>query len=69
MKILVIYNPHAGGGRARRLLPAIRQYLADRAIAAEFVLTEARGHATTLAEQADFAAFDAIVAAGGDGTL
>lgn len=69
MKILVIYNPHAGGGRARRLLPAIRQHLAERAIAAEVVLTEARGHATTLAEQADFTAFDAIVAAGGDGTL
>jgi diacylglycerol kinase (ATP) len=69
VKILVIYNPHAGGGRARRLLPAIQQYLAGKAVTAEFLLTQARGHATTLAEQADFTSFDAVVAAGGDGTL
>jgi YegS/Rv2252/BmrU family lipid kinase len=69
MRILVIYNPQAGGGRARRLLPAIRQYLAEQDIAAEFLLTEARGHATVLAEQRDLATFDAVVAAGGDGTL
>lgn len=69
MKVLVIYNPHAGGGRARRLLPAIRRYLSEKAIAAEFLLTEARGHATTLAEQSDLTPFDAVVAAGGDGTL
>ena len=69
MKVLVIYNPRAGGGRARRLLPAIRAYLAERAIAAEFLMTEARGHATTLAEQSDLTPFDAVVAAGGDGTL
>ena len=69
MRILIIYNPQAGGGRARRLLPAIRQYLAGKAIAAEFLMTEARGHAVTLAEQADLTRFDAVVAAGGDGTL
>jgi diacylglycerol kinase (ATP) len=69
VKILVIYNPHAGGGRARRLLPAIQQYLAGKSVTAEFLLTQARGHATTLAEQADFTSFDAVVAAGGDGTL
>lgn len=27
MKILIIYNPQAGGGRARRLLPVIQRYL------------------------------------------
>jgi diacylglycerol kinase (ATP) len=69
MKILVIYNPHAGGGRARRLLPAIRQTLAAQSIDAEFLLTEARGHATTLAEERDLTPFDAVVASGGDGTL
>lgn len=69
MKILVIYNPQAGNGRARRLLPEIRQYLAEKAIDAEFVFSEASGHATTLAAQADLASFDAIVASGGDGTL
>jgi diacylglycerol kinase (ATP) len=69
MKILVIYNPQAGGGRARRLLPAIQQYLAEMAITAEFLLTEASGHAADLAERSDLTPFDAVVAAGGDGTL
>ena len=69
MKILVIYNPQAGNGRARRLLPAIRGYLAEKGVDAEFALTEASGHATALAERADLAGFDALVASGGDGTL
>jgi diacylglycerol kinase (ATP) len=69
MKILVIYNPHAGGGRARRLLPGIRQTLAAQSIDAEVLLTNARGHATTLAEERDLSPFDAVVASGGDGTL
>lgn len=69
MKILVIYNPQAGNGRARRLLPEIRRYLAEQAIAADIRMTEGRGHAVVLAAQADLAGFDAIVASGGDGTL
>lgn len=69
MKILMIYNPQAGNGRARRLLPAIRTCLADKAIDAEIRLTEAPGHAARLAEQADLSRFDAVVASGGDGTL
>lgn len=69
MKVLVIYNPHAGNGRAQRCLPAIRQYLAEKAIEAQFLLTEASGHATVLATQTDLSGFDALIASGGDGTL
>jgi diacylglycerol kinase (ATP) len=69
MRILVIYNPRAGNGRARRLLPRIRAGLGGRGIDAEFMLTEAPGHATALAQAADFNGFDAHVATGGDGTL
>ena len=69
MRVLVVYNPQAGNGRARRCLPAIRDGLAQRGIEAEFLLTQAPGHATTLAETADLAGFDALVASGGDGTL
>lgn len=69
MKILVIYNPQAGNGRARGLLPDIRRYLVERAIDAEILVTERGGHAVTLAAQADLARFDAVVASGGDGTL
>ncbi len=69
MKILVIYNPQAGNGRARRLLPEIQRYLLEKNIEAEFRMTQASGHARVLAEQADFSGFDAVVASGGDGTL
>ena len=69
MRVLVIYNPQAGNGRARRCLPAIRQYLAEKAIDAQFLLTEASGHATLLAAQAELSGFDALIASGGDGTL
>ena len=51
MEILVIYNPHAGNGRARRLLPGIRRYLAELAIDADILMTERSGHAITLAAQ------------------
>ena len=69
MEVLIVYNPQAGGGRAGRLLPAIRAYLEERAITAEFVMTQAHGHAATLVENADLNPFAAVVAAGGDGTL
>jgi YegS/Rv2252/BmrU family lipid kinase len=69
MKILVIYNPHAGNGRAKRLLPAIKRHLADKTIDADIVTTDGRGHAVSLAEQSGLADYDAVVASGGDGTL
>jgi YegS/Rv2252/BmrU family lipid kinase len=69
MKILLIYNPHAGNGRARGLLPGIRRTLADKGISAEILMTESCGHAVALAAQTDLSGFDALVASGGDGTL
>lgn len=69
MGILVVYNPQAGNGRARRLLPGIRRTLVERGLVAEFLLTTHAGHATALVEQADLSRFDAVVASGGDGTL
>jgi len=69
MKILVIYNPHAGNGRARRLLPQVRRYLAEQGIDAEILCTERSGHAIALAAHAELERFDALVASGGDGTL
>lgn len=69
MKVLVIYNPQAGNGRARRLLPAIRRGFVERGIDAEILLTESSGHATALAQAADLDAYEALIASGGDGTL
>jgi diacylglycerol kinase (ATP) len=68
-KILIIYNPHAGSGRAQSLLPEIRQYLIEKSIDAEILLTERHGHAVDLAAKADLSQYKAIIASGGDGTL
>ena len=68
-KILIIYNPSAGSGRARALLPHITQYLLEKNIDAEIALTTHHGHAVELAANADLSIYDALVASGGDGTL
>jgi YegS/Rv2252/BmrU family lipid kinase len=66
--VRVILNPVAGGGRAGRMAAAIERELSARGLAADVVLTRARGHASELAAEA---ALDhgLIVAAGGDGTV
>ena len=69
MKLLVIFNPAAGNGRAERVRPALELLLANQGIEAEFALTRARGHALELILNAPLERFDAIAAAGGDGTL
>lgn len=69
MKLLVIYNPHAGGGRAAALLPQIQQYLEQQPVQLTMQMTTHAGHATELAKAADLSDFDGLVASGGDGTL
>ena len=67
-RLLVIYNPTAGR-RARRKLD---RFLAGlKAAGASATLAETTGplHAQRLAAEADPARFDAVVAAGGDGTI
>jgi diacylglycerol kinase (ATP) len=67
-RLLVIYNP-AAGRRPRRRLDIILSYLTE--LGSAFVLREtgARGDAEAIARAADPAEFDAVVAAGGDGTI
>ncbi len=68
MHLLIIYNPQAGGGRAKKLLPRIQNYLENASIQATFLLTQHPGHAKSLAAEADLTTFDGIIASGGDGT-
>src|SRR5258708_18102313 len=67
-RLLVIYNPAAG----RRSEPRLRRFL-DRLtrLGATVILQETavRGDAEAFARAADCAMFDAVVAAGGDGTI
>ncbi len=69
MKLLVIYNPQAGGGRAAKLLAPIKQYLNSHSAEVRILLTERSGHAVELASQTDFTEYQGIIASGGDGTL
>ncbi|MCU0845580.1 MAG: diacylglycerol kinase family lipid kinase [Spirochaetes bacterium] len=64
-----IINPIAGGGKAGRYAPTVREMIRRHGITAETAFTTGKGHATTLA--ADFAkrGFSHVVAVGGDGTF
>jgi diacylglycerol kinase (ATP) len=67
-RLLVIYNP-AAGRNPRGRLDAILEHL--RMLGSSVVLREtaARGDAEAIARAADPAEFDAVAAAGGDGTI
>jgi YegS/Rv2252/BmrU family lipid kinase len=65
---LVIFNPASGRGRARREWPRLESRLRAAGFDFEFAETRAPGEAVQLAERAATGC-DAIVAAGGDGTV
>jgi len=67
-RLLVIYNPTAGGSRRRRF-EAVLAGLADRGCQMDVRPTTAAGDAAVFARTADPAAHDLVVAAGGDGTI
>ncbi len=69
MKILLIYNPVAGHGQAKRILPKVEQAFQERGVSFDLALTDYPEHGSKLAAEADFKSYDGIVAAGGDGTL
>ena len=69
VKLLVIYNPQAGHGRAARLLPRMEDLFRAQGLVPDVRLTEQPGHGTALVRDADLAGYDGVVAAGGDGTL
>lgn len=67
-RLLVIYNPTSG----RRKRSRLRRWLAHlAALGAAVTLAETKGprHAEALAQAADPQRFDAVAAAGGDGTI
>lgn len=63
---LLIENPVAGSGRSR--LPEALRLLQDNSIGVKIVTTRARGDARRAAREAP-AGIDAIIVAGGDGTI
>ncbi|MBI1909988.1 MAG: diacylglycerol kinase family lipid kinase [Deltaproteobacteria bacterium] len=70
LKTFFIINPKAGGGKADRRWPRIRETLRTGGFDGfEEVFTEATGHATELATEALRNNFEMVVAVGGDGTI
>lgn len=65
----VIANPAAARGRAPRLAAAASQFLQERGIRTELLVSDGRGHACELAGKAIAEGAGRIVVCGGDGTL
>jgi len=67
VRIKVIFNPHAGRGKAVKLKPEILAGLAESNY--HWEETRRHGHAVEIAQKAVADRFDLIIAAGGDGTI
>lgn len=68
MKLLLVFNPQAAGGRAVRYLPRVRSAL-EQFSDLQVLQTTVAGDAARLVADADLSSSDALVAMGGDGTL
>ncbi|MEO0035832.1 MAG: hypothetical protein RLZZ501_1855 [Pseudomonadota bacterium] len=67
-RVLIIHNPTAGRHKRRRLLRVVER-LERLGCAVTVAETTCRGDAETIAARATRADYDAVVAAGGDGTV
>lgn len=68
MRVLLLCNPAAGGGRALRTARAAADLLRTCGADARMIVTESREHLSRLAAE-EGARYDRLVIAGGDGTL
>lgn len=69
MKVLLVYNPFAGHGKAKKIFSEIEKEFIRKEIKFDIEFTEYRGHAVEIVKDADISSYDGIIAAGGDGTL
>ncbi len=69
MNLLIIFNPHAGSGRAKQYLSLIEGYLNNHQISHQIMHTQETGHAKAMVGSTDLSGYTGVVAAGGDGTL
>ena len=67
-RYLVILNPVAGRGRVRREWPRMAEALRAAGVGFDLVETKAPGEAVDIAQRAALE-YDAVIAAGGDGTV
>jgi diacylglycerol kinase (ATP) len=69
MKILVVVNPAAGGGKTLRLLPRIKRWLSESSHDFLFTIPESPEEMRSEIVRASDQGFDAILLCGGDGTV
>jgi len=69
MNVKVILNPYANRWKAQQRDTELKSALNAAGFAYDLVSTEAPKHAITLAETAVSQGYDAVIAAGGDGTI
>lgn len=67
--MLLIVNPAAAGGKLGQQWPRVRSLLESLGLRVAHAFTRAPGHATELAFEAAAKGTEAVVAAGGDGTI
>jgi len=68
-KLLVLVNPAAGGGRARRAQPRLRDYLRDQQARADFVELASLEDIEQRAAEAARTGYTHLAVLGGDGTF
>ncbi len=68
-KTLILVNPIAGGGRARKARPKVADFLHQQGFLAEFAESQSADHLQRLAAEGVAAGYTRIVALGGDGTF
>lgn len=68
-KTLLIINPISGTNNKRGLAEKVEQRLVDSGFDVTVEITTGRGDATKFAKRAVAEGFDAVIAAGGDGTI
>lgn len=69
MDAVLIYNPTAGPRNVRRELERLRSFFRERGWSVELSTTERPGDATAMARQAARMGRNAVIVAGGDGTV
>ena len=69
MKLLLLANPTAAGGRARRLLPSVLKLLRSKSLSLESVEVASPDAVATAAREAARAGYERVIVAGGDGTV
>ena len=67
--INIFVNPIAGGGKCRRLYPAVLQWLREHGVRCDVTVSRYAGQLTELASELAIRKYDTVVVCGGDGTV